>query len=95
MPSTDSALVMLECGLPDSTSTGPSAAAPCRDTDTPSRSPSHSRAMARPTVFDTVAPVTKAPLCASPSPNSSRSQPTVSRSSAAAQEPTAPDAFWS
>lgn len=95
MPSTDSAFGTLECGLPESTSTGPSAAAPFCDTSTPRRSPSHSRATARPTVLDTVAPVTKAPECASPSPNSWRSQPTVSRSSAAAQEPAAPDTFWS
>lgn len=95
MPSTESALATLECGLPESTSTGPSAAAPSRDTSTPDRSPSHSRATARPTVVETVAPVTNAPLWASPSPNSSRSQVTVSRSSAAAHEPPAPETFWS
>ncbi len=95
MPRTESALVTLEWGLPESTSTGPSAAAPSCDTSTPRRSPSHSRATASPTVLDTVAPVTKAPECASPSPNSSRSQSTVSRSRAAAQDPAAPDTFWS
>ncbi len=86
---------MLECGLPESTSSGPSAAAPARETSTPSRSPAHSRPIASPTAFDMVAPVTNAPLCASLSPNSSRSHDTVSRSSSCAQEPPAPDRFWS
>ncbi len=79
-PSTDSALETLECALPDSTRTRPSAPAPSSATSTPSRSPSHSRAIASPTVVDIVAPLTKVPWCASDSPNNSRSQPTVSRS---------------
>jgi hypothetical protein len=95
MPRTDRALEMLECGLPDSTSTCPRAATPVSDTETPRRSPSHSRARASPTVFETVAPVTKAPLCASLSPKSSRSQPTVSCSRAVADESPVPVAFWS
>jgi hypothetical protein len=86
---------MLECGEPESTVTGPSAAAPSAETVTPARSPSHSRAMARPVTVDIVAPVTNAPENSGPSPKSSASQPTVSRSRSCAEESIPLAGFWS
>lgn len=77
---------MLECGLPDSTRTGPSAASPRSATEMPRRSPTHSRATASPAAFDMVAPLTNAPSCAAGSPSRSRTHATVSRSRSAAAE---------
>ncbi|MGH3645873.1 MAG: hypothetical protein ACRDTM_01660, partial [Micromonosporaceae bacterium] len=76
-PIIDSALYADECGDPDSTATSPSAPTPASATETPSCSPSHSRAIANPVTFDIVAPLTKAPPNVSGSPNSSRSHRTV------------------
>ena len=95
MPSMDSALKVLECGLLDSTGMSPTAAKPSSAIETPSCSPTHSRPMARPTKLDIVAPVTKAPECSADSPNSSRSQPTVSRSRSVAHESLLDTTFWS